>query len=56
MMVKVLLYAYCIELGLSPDRSRQINHMSAGRSFGEGQAQAQQNAQPTRTEARRMSV
>jgi len=26
-----------IELGLSPDRSRQINHMSAGRSFGEGQ-------------------
>jgi radical SAM superfamily enzyme with C-terminal helix-hairpin-helix motif len=26
-----------IELGLSPDRSRQINHLPAGRSFGEGQ-------------------
>jgi len=27
-----------IELGLSPDQSRRINHLLAGRSFGEGQA------------------
>jgi DNA-binding NtrC family response regulator len=26
-----------IELGSSPDQSRQINHLLAGRSFGEGQ-------------------
>jgi hypothetical protein len=25
-----------IELGLSPDQSRQINHLPAGRVFGEG--------------------
>jgi hypothetical protein len=27
-----------IEMGFSPDQSRQINHLAAGRSFGEGQA------------------
>jgi hypothetical protein len=27
-----------IELQVSPDQSRQINHLPAGRSFGEGQA------------------
>ena len=27
-----------IELGLSPDQSREINHLPAGRGFGEGQA------------------
>src|SRR5260370_3704012 len=26
-----------IEMGFSPDQSRQINHLAAGRSFGEGQ-------------------
>jgi hypothetical protein len=28
-----------IELGSSPDQSRQINHLLAGRSFGEGQVE-----------------
>ena len=27
-----------IELGLSPDQTRRINHLPAGQSFGEGQA------------------
>jgi hypothetical protein len=27
-----------IELGLSPDQSRQIHHLAAEQSFGEGQA------------------
>jgi hypothetical protein len=27
-----------IELGLCPDRSRQVNHLPSGRGFGEGQA------------------
>jgi hypothetical protein len=26
-----------IELGFSPDQSRQINHLADGQSFGEGQ-------------------
>jgi hypothetical protein len=26
-----------IELGMSPEQRRQINHLAAGRSFGEGQ-------------------
>jgi hypothetical protein len=29
-----------IELRFSPDQSRQINHLPAGRCFGEGQARA----------------
>jgi len=28
-----------IELEFSPDQNRQINHLSAGRSFGEGQVE-----------------
>ena len=47
-----------IELGLSPDQSREINHLPAGRGFGEGQGAIQRQTcsvggRPTGTRARR---
>jgi len=35
-----------IELGLSPHQSRQINHLPAGRSFGEGQPSSRSRVGP----------
>lgn len=45
-----------IALGFSPDQSRQINHLAAGRGSGEGQEKTIEARITGLTEARRRKI